>query len=346
MTSLIHLDLSEIISNPLRSGIQRVVREAIRHWPGPAQLQPCYVDPGGKLLSLPSATLDTLCETADTGTAEAREVDRRKLKTLVAAGKPVRYFDIKQLLNLELFYNAARADTYLQLAASGIRVSWYLYDFLPFLRPDLFPPGTTRHCMHFLRALRSASHFAFLSEQTRDDYAMRVARTKSTMSLGPVISPGADGLGLERQSFFSSRRDFVALGTIEPRKNTIAALEAFELLWQKGCDVRLVVAGRLSSDAANVLAFFRKYESDPHLVVLEEPADEQVRDLLRGARALVMPSEAEGFGLPPYEAVHVGIPAIASKNLPSTAQISEGVLSLRIPMKPAMHSDFIPATHS
>lgn len=328
MTSLIHLDLSEIVSNPLRSGIQRVVREAIRHWPGPAQLQPCCVDPVGQFLSLPAATLYTLCDTSDTGTADAREVERQTLKTLIAAGKPVRYSDMKQLLNLELFYNAARADTYLQLAASGIRVSWYLYDFLPFLRPDLFPSGTTRHCMHFLRALRGASHLAFLSEQTRNDYAVRVARTKSAMSLGPVISPGADGLGLERQRFSSSRRDFVSLGTLEQRKNTIALLEAFELLWQKGHDVRLVVAGRLSSDAASVVAFFRKYANDPHLVVLEEPADEDVREVLRGARALVMPSEAEGFGLPPYEAVHVGIPAIASESLPSTAEISEGVLLL------------------
>ena len=38
-----------------------------------------------------------------------------------------------------------------------------------------------------------------------------------------------------------------------------------------------------------------------------------------------MPSEAEGFGLPPYEAVYAGIPAIASARLPSAALLPTGV---------------------
>jgi glycosyltransferase involved in cell wall biosynthesis len=64
------------------------------------------------------------------------------------------------------------------------------------------------------------------------------------------------------------------------------------------------------------------------LVVLGQPSDETVRQLLRGARAMVMPSEAEGFGLPPYEALHAGIPAVASVHLPSAAAMPRGALLL------------------
>jgi glycosyltransferase involved in cell wall biosynthesis len=53
-----------------------------------------------------------------------------------------------------------------------------------------------------------------------------------------------------------------------------------------------------------------------------------VRQLLRGARAVIMPSEAEGFGLPPYEALQAGIPSIASLHLPSIAAMPRGVLLL------------------
>ena len=42
----------------------------------------------------------------------------------------------------------------------------------------------------------------------------------------------------------------------------------------------------------------------------------------------MIPSEAEGFGLPPYEALHAGIPAIASSSLPSAALMTAGALLL------------------
>ena len=83
-------------------------------------------------------------------------------------------------------------------------------------------------------------------------------------------------------------------------------LRAFEALWAAGRDARLVVAGRLSPDAKEELAFFARHRENPRLVVLEQPADDTLRQLLRGARAVIMPSEAEGFGLPPYEALQAG----------------------------------------
>lgn len=324
----IHLDLSEIVARPLRTGIQRVEREAIRHWPGPAPLRPCCVDATGQLLLLPDAVLDILCAADDAGTAASREAERQALQALVATAEPVAAADLTRLLNLELFFGATRAETHLRIAQSGVPVLWYLYDFLPFLRPELFPPGATRGCNPFLRGLRSASHLAFLSEQTRRDYAHRVARTNPPNAAGPVIDPGADGLGLERQHFSPDRRDFVSIGTVEPRKNTIGLLRAFEALWQRGRDVRLIVGGGLSPDATEALAFFRQYAGDPRLIVLEQPSDETVRQVLRGARAMVMPSEAEGFGLPPYEALHAGIPAVASVHLPSAVAMPQGALLL------------------
>jgi glycosyltransferase involved in cell wall biosynthesis len=324
----IHLDLSEIVATPLRTGIQRVEREAIRHWPGPARLLPCCVDATGRLLLLPDSVLDILCADDDAGTAESREAERQALQALVATAVPVAPRDLSRLLNLELFFGATRAETHLRIASSGVRVLWYLYDFLPFLRPELFPPGATRGCYHFLRGLRGAGRLAFLSQQTRHDYVTRIARTQHAPAAGPVIDPGADGLALERQVFSPERRDFVSIGTVEPRKNTIGLLRAFESLWQRGCNARLIMGGRLSPDATEALAFFKQYAGDPRLVVLEQPSDGTVRQWLRGARAIVMPSEAEGFGLPPYEALHAGIPAVASVHLPSAAAMPRGALLL------------------
>jgi glycosyltransferase involved in cell wall biosynthesis len=328
MPAPIHLDLTELVVRPLRSGIQRVEREAIRHWPGPAPLLPCMIDEKGQMLRLPAAVLDVLCA-KDTGTTAARDAEQRTLTELVAAAEPVTTEQVKRLLNLELFFSSARADAHLRLAAAGVRVLWYLYDFLPYLRPDLFPQGTTRQCMHFLRGLRGAGRVAFLSEQTRQDYIRRVARTAPAPDPGPVLLPGADGLGLDRQIFSPDKRDFIAIGTVEPRKNPHALLVAFESLWNAGTSVRLIVAGRIASDATEARTFFARHAENPNLVVMEQPADDDLREVLRSARAVVMPSEAEGFGLPPYEALHAGIPAIASARLPSAALLAGGAKLLQ-----------------
>src|SRR5262249_34393638 len=81
----------------------------------------------------------------------------------------------------------------------------------------------------------------------------------------------------------------------------------------------LVVAGRISPDAEDARAFFVQHAGHARLTLLDQPSDETLRQVLRTARALVMPSEVEGFGLPPYEALRAGIPSIASAVLPSAA---------------------------
>ena len=322
--STVHVDLSELVRAPLRSGIQRIEREAIRHWPGPAALVPCMVGADGSWRRLPDSCLEILCGDAS---PEAVTQEAERLTDCIAASTPLPDGQIARLLNLELFYGVERAEAHLRLAAAGTPVLWYVYDFIPFLRPDLFPQGTTRQCMHYLRGLLGiGERLAFLSQATRQDHARRIGR--AAVDDMPIISPGADGLGLERQTFDPSRRDFVALGTVEPRKNPDALLRAFESLWQSGVEAPLIVAGRIDSGAAYANWFFAHHRGNPLLRVLEQPSDAAVRELLRGARALVMPSEAEGFGLPPYEAAHCGIPAIASAMLPCAPLIANGATLL------------------
>ena len=327
MNENIYLDLSEIVRTPRRTGIQRVEREAIRHWSGPPPI-PCIVSPAGQLIRLPAEVLGVLCADDDGGPA-ARTAERERLGELSGAGEPVPDEDVGRLLNLELFFDPVRADAHLRLAGAGTRVMWYLYDFLPFLHPERFPPGTTRHCMHFLRGARAAGdRLAFLSEQTRNEYVNRVGRRAPPAQGWPVLHPGADGLGLERQTFQPARRDFVAIGTIEPRKNPDALLDGFAMLWERGLDARLVLAGLIAEEAVRVRRFLEQHVDEPRLTVLDQPSDTVLRHVLRRARAVVMPSEAEGFGLPPYEALYAGIPAIASAALPSMASKPAGAMLL------------------
>ncbi|WP_439551803.1 glycosyltransferase family 4 protein [Falsiroseomonas sp.] len=108
---------------------------------------------------------------------------------------------------------------------------------------------------------------------------------------------------------------FVVLGTIEPRKNHLLLLN----LWRQLASThgaaapRLVVVGRRGWENENVLDMLERCSALDGLVREAGPLpDREVASLLRGARALLFPSFAEGFGLPLAEALALGVPAIAS----------------------------------
>ncbi len=216
-----------------------------------------------------------------------------------------------KLLCAELFDDPARAAYYV---ASSARSSWLVYDFLPWLHPEWFPAGPANRLMPFLHALRTVPRLAFISAATARDCAERILRRPPA---GPVIPLGADGLGLARQRFSPAKRDVVMLGTIEARKNAAAAIRAFEMLWREGAELRLVLIGAVEQDALEEQALLRRLAHEDRLVQRGPLPDEEVRDALRAAVALLFPSEGEGYGLPPIEALAAGIPVIVSAALPA-----------------------------
>ena len=305
----VHLDLSQLIADPAHAGIQRAERELIRHWPGPAPLIPCRFDPRhGEFRELPESLLQTLIAGGPAG-----EAGRRESEPHLHAGP--RLPPGARLLCFELFNDPARSQAYIDLgdAPKDIEIAWFVHDFLPWLRPDWFAPGGPRGLMPYLRALRTVPRVAFNSEQTRLGYERVVRRTAP----GPVIPLGGDGLSLERQCFASKRRGFAFLGTLEPRKNGALVLRAFERLWQEGGDASLIVIGKSHEHGLEEQAILARLAGEPRLRVLTHAPDSAVRAALREARALIFPSEGEGYGLPPVEALHAGIPVIVAASLPS-----------------------------
>jgi glycosyltransferase involved in cell wall biosynthesis len=102
------------------------------------------------------------------------------------------------------------------------------------------------------------------------------------------------------------------VGTLEPRKNVGILLEAYGRLAAAPHLPRLVLAGGAAPGANDWL---RRIEAPPLRGRVEHVGyvrhDDRER-LYSGARALVMPSLDEGFGLPALEAMSAGIPVIVS----------------------------------
>lgn len=305
---MIRFDISKLVEEPRRSGIQRVERELIRHWPDRAGLLACRFDAGlGELRALPPGILEALCLEAPAG---GMAEERARLAPFLAMPGPVVARRRGTLFCAELFDDPGRAAFHVAEAADA---AWLVYDFLPWLRPDWFPAGPANRLMPYLHALRSVERRGFISGATKRDCEAMLRRSKA----GPVLALGADGLALEQQHFGRERRDVVVLGTVEARKNAGSAIEAAEMLWREGVEFRLVLIGAVEPDALAEQALLRRLAGERRLVCLGASADETVRARLRQARALLFPSEGEGYGLPPMEALYCDIPVIAAASLPA-----------------------------
>ena len=113
-----------------------------------------------------------------------------------------------------------------------------------------------------------------------------------------------------------NRPFFVCLGTIEPRKNHLMLLHLWRSMAQElpADDVpRLVVIGRRGWENEQILDLLDRCPTlHPFVDEVNSCGDEELTALLRGARGLLMPSFAEGYGMPIAEALSIGTPVIAS----------------------------------
>ncbi|MFH1551277.1 MAG: glycosyltransferase family 1 protein [bacterium] len=115
--------------------------------------------------------------------------------------------------------------------------------------------------------------------------------------------------------------DFILyLGTIEPRKNIIGLIKAFELL-RNDYSIKLVLAGVSGWLEQDIFkrAKESKYQKDIVFTGLIEPEDRPY--IYNLALIFVYPSFFEGFGFPPLEAMACGIPVIVS----NSSSLSEAV---------------------
>jgi alpha-1,2-rhamnosyltransferase len=106
---------------------------------------------------------------------------------------------------------------------------------------------------------------------------------------------------------------FACVGTLEPRKNHGFLLDGFERAWSAGSPARLLLLGDPGWECRELLARLSAHpERERRLFVRHRADDVLLARVYAAASALVYVSKAEGFGLPIVEALHAGLPVLAS----------------------------------
>ncbi len=196
--------------------------------------------------------------------------------------------------------------------------------------PEMHPADRVRAMNKFLpRSMETASQIIvdsrFIKDEVVSYFGVDPAKVHAIhLGVGKNFAPrSAEDLGpvLARLGL-SAKRYILAVGTLEPRKNLLQAIDAYAGLPEAiRKSTPLVIAGMKGWLAEELQTRIRKYEDRGEVRWLGYVSAEVLPMLYSGARMLVYPSLYEGFGLPVLEAMASGIPVIASNqaSLPEVA---------------------------
>lgn len=292
----IFIDATDMLRVDKGTGIQRVVREISRN---AAELG----------LGLPVAIKDGRLVSACQGGPESLEYRQGDILLLLDAG-----------------WN--RLDDYPRLirdfrSKGGVVVAC-LYDLFPLLYPTLYSRRLVAEFQGWIGGVVvNCDGVVAISRSSAESFSnyLKVIRSKPPegMRLGwwrlganieqrstEDASPAVEAIA--RQAPY-----FLSVGTLEMRKGYPVALQAFEKLWAEGVEANFVIVGRSGWNAA---AFEDRLKQHPQLgrrlFWLDDASDADLPFLYKNARAVILATFAEGFGLPLVEAAQYGAPVIAS----------------------------------
>ncbi|MEI7957526.1 MAG: glycosyltransferase [Verrucomicrobiota bacterium] len=321
---LVDITLSTISDR--RTGIQRVVRSVL--W---------------ELLKAPPEGFDiepVYC-TEEGGYYYAREFMSRMIggDPILLEDEPIetRVGDCFLGLDLDMVHMPQRKALFMDLRNRGVRIFFVVYDLLPILRPDCFIKQAGPLYLKWIETIASVSEgLMCISRSVADellawlkgvDLGSRRPLKVGYFHLGADIAASLPTHGIEKGfeealARMSKAPVFLMVGTVEPRKGHAQTLAAFEQLWARKVKARLVIVGTCGWMVEALSKRLRKHEQlGKNLFWFEKATDEMLVQLYEQASAMVIASEAEGFGLPLIEAAQHKLPIIA-RDIPVFREIA------------------------
>ena len=193
-----------------------------------------------------------------------------------------------------------------------------VHDVAPISHPELCQPNFMPWEKLVRRAIRQGAYVHTPSNFVRNEVistfdidpaevhaiplGIPTSRTPASAGKAEALDPEDERLG----SYL------LALGTIQPRKDYVNLLKAFDVIAASDSQVRLVIAGSKGWGYEEFERTLVTLKHQERVTYLGYVSDQRRLSLLRNATVLAYPSVYEGFGLPPLEAMSEGVPVVAT----------------------------------
>jgi len=233
--------------------------------------------------------------------------------------------------------------------SAGVHIAAIVYDIIPVTHAQFFAPSSREKFTAALPLLlRNADTFLCISAYTQAQLQAYHAAQPNAATLGPkffcnfTLGVELDHLVSETQArtkigsvFSPARPVYLAVGTLEPRKNHAYLLQVFQKLWDAGNNSALLIVGRVGWMCEELLETIQRHPGlGQQLFFMDDVGDAELDYCYVHARALLFPSLVEGFGLPIIEALRRGLPVFAS-DIPVFREVGGEYLVYFDPATPA-----------
>ena len=321
------VDISELAQRDAMTGVQRVTRSILREL--------VENPPEGFLVKPVFANIDR------TGYFHANTFMARFMgRSIATTDDLIEYYAGDVFLGLDLQHHTTRVQAgYLsRMRSDGVKIFFVVYDLLPVLLPNCWPPEHSVHQVHH-EWLSVVSQFdgavcisKSVAEELKEWQDVNIPKRKRAFQikwfhLGADLENSVPTMGLPDNSNdliqkLISKPTFVIVGTVEPRKGQAQTLAAFEQLWQHGHNVNLVIVGKEGWMVENLVEKLRNHpELNNRLFWLEGISDEYLEKVYAASTCLIAASFGEGFGLPLIEAAQHKLPIIA-RDIPVSREVA------------------------
>lgn len=216
-------------------------------------------------------------------------------------------------------------------ASAGAKLAFYVHDLIPICHPEVLAGDSLLFRAAFLGYLDlvamadlvfANSHHT--ASQYRQFLGLRKGRdfNECQVHYPPRPKRSNDSSSVNKATFRSGIH-LLGVGSLERRKNFAVVVEAVALLRARGVDVSLtLVRNELRGENGETLEAIRR--AGDSVKVLDMVSDSHLEEIYLEHDIVVVPSLAEGFGLPVLEGATRGRAVIAS-DIPVFRELQEFV---------------------
>ena len=212
---------------------------------------------------------------------------------------------------------------------SSIKNVVTFHDMTYFILPHVHTPIKREMFKTYIRlSSRKANAILAISNNTVDDIYKYVKLKDSEVYVTPM---GVDERFFSNEpcdkeilsSYGIEQEYFLYVGTIEPRKNILRLLKAYNSLENETkSKYKLVISGKKGWMYDDIYKYISDNNLHQYIHFTGFVKDEHLPDLYRGAKIFLYVSIYEGFGIPVIESMASGIPCITS-NIASMKEVAE-----------------------